>query len=285
MSNLGNTLLACINEVGRRTPKAIQRRIADFPGVLAIFDLLSRNQTKFVLTEEGFSLAINPLLHSNLLASGDLAGYEPELRRKILEVTRPGMVVYDIGANVGVFSFLFFSLVRRGAGVVYAFEPEPNNIACFERTLAKSGTPGVILCKQAVGRAPGTERFDRRGGAFSGRLVGPAESYAPTKNIALVETTSVDTLVLERGFRPPDIVKIDVEGNEGLVLEGMAKVLDQYHPMILCEVHTHLGDAGDLVLKILSSHGYSIAGLDGTPIDAASCSATNIPGYIVAVRP
>lgn len=284
MSNLGNLLLAFVNEIGRRIPKAMQRRIADFPGVLAMFDLLSRNQTRFVTTPEGLSFAINPLLHSNLLASGGLAGYEPDLRRAIIELTRPGMVAYDVGANVGVFSFLFWSIVRPGSGTVYAFEPEPNNIVCFEKTLAANDCSGVILCKQAVGRAPGMERFDRRGGAFSGRLVGQAASYVPTHNIAFVETTTIDTLVLERGFRPPDIVKIDVEGNEGLVLEGMVNVLQKFHPIILCEIHTHLGDAGEQVLDLLSKHGYSISGLDGTRIERASCSGQRIPSHVIAVR-
>ncbi len=283
MSNLGNTLLAGINEVGRRFPKAWLRRIADFPGVLRLFELMSSNQNRFVTTPEGFSLAINPLLHSNLLASDGLAGYEPDLRRVIMRLTRPGMVAYDIGANVGVFSFLFWSIVRQGDGLVYAFEPEPNNIACFEQTLAKNSCPGVKLFKQAVGRIPGREQFDRRGGAFSGRLVGQSASYVPTHNISLVETTSIDALVLEQGYRPPDIVKIDVEGNEGLVLEGMMRVMQQFHPVILCEIHAHLGDAGERVLKLLSMNGYGISDLHGAGVDVADDKDQRVPSYIIAV--
>ena len=276
LNDMPNLLLASINEVGRR--------IADFPGVLRLFELLSRNQTADVTTPEGFTLVINPLLHSNLLASGNLAGYEPDLRRAIIKWARPGMTVYDIGANVGVFSFLFWSIVRQGDGIVYAFEPERNNIECFEKALAKNSCPGVKLCKLAVGRAAGMEQFDRRGGAFSGRLVGQTANYTPTLNIALIETTSIDTLVLEQGYRPPDIVKLEVEGNEGLVLEGMAKVMQQFHPIILCEIHTHLGDAGEQVLQRLSMNGYAIADLHGVEVDVAGVAGRNIPGYIVAIR-
>ena len=231
-----------------------------------MLSLLSRGRMEYALTAEGFTLAYNPLLHANLLATGSLAGYEPVLQETIRHWTKPGMIAYDIGANVGVFSLLFYAMARPGNGRVFAFEPEPNNIACFERTLARNDCPGIILCRQAVSDAPGTAAFDRRGGAFSGRLVGRTQGYSATLNIAQVETISVDVCVFERGLPPPDIIKIDVEGNEGLVLEGMRGVLEKYHPIIICELHTHLGDDGARIREVLLQYGYEISALDACHI-------------------
>jgi len=66
-------------------------------------------------------------MHSNLIHSKNLLSYEPKIRKAIQKFTKPGMIAYDIGANVGVFSFLFASIVNK-EGHVYAFEPEKTGI-------------------------------------------------------------------------------------------------------------------------------------------------------------
>jgi len=111
MQGLRNLLLSAINRVGQAIPKRFQRRIAYFPGILAVFEYLSSYDLVEISTPEGGTIVINPLFHSNLTHSCDLGGYEPEIRKIIWKFTKPGMVAYDIGANVGVFSFLFASIV------------------------------------------------------------------------------------------------------------------------------------------------------------------------------
>ena len=256
MNNLRKVLLIFINYVGQVVPKRVQRYIADFPGVLKFFEKLSNGKLVEISTPEGCRLVINPLFHSNLISSGDLRDYEPEIRKIIVKFTKPGMAAYDIGANVGVFSFLFSSIVGDD-GIVYAFEPEKNNYTCFEEAMGKHHTKNIILDKRAVGISSGTEKFDRRGGAFSGRLVGNA-LYKTTGNMKTVETISIDYVVKEQGYRVPDILKIDVEGNEGMVLEGMKNILDTHSPIIICELHTHLGETTNQVTSLLYSYGYTI---------------------------
>nr|NIQ13436.1 FkbM family methyltransferase [Candidatus Dadabacteria bacterium] len=198
---------------------------------------------------------------SNLFRSGTLENYEPEIRKAILKLTRPGMVAYDIGANIGVFSFLFASIVKSG-GTVYAFEPEKNNYICLEKSLEINNIKNVFLDKRAVGKYKGKEIFDRRGGAFSGRLIGEDVKYNQTGNIEYIDTINIDTLITVENVLAPDIMKIDVEGNEILVLEGMVNTLQKYSPIILCELHTHLGESSNDVINLLIDNGYSIYGLD-----------------------
>ena len=255
-------MLSFINRIGRWVPKPLQRRIADHPGVLGLFEKISHGQFREISTPEGNRLVINPLFHANLAAADRLSRYEPGIRNAIIKFTQPGMTAYDIGANVGVFSFLFAFLVKKN-GIVYAFEPEKNNYRCLEQSVARNDIHHIFIDKRAVGCKRGREIFDRRGGAFSGRLVGDGAVYDVTDNTELVETVSIDSLVADDGFSSPDIVKIDVEGNEGAVLEGMAHTLDTYHPIIICELHTHLGETGDRVINLLRDHDYAISDVGG----------------------
>ena len=286
MPQLSQRLLRQLSRLARALPPTWRRRVADAPGVLRLAESLSRREYLEVEVFDGLPLVINPLFHSSLMEREISGGYEPQIEHAIRTFTRPGMAAYDIGANVGVFSFLFGRLVGD-AGVVHAFEPEQNNTDCFRQSLARYPVRNVQLDTRAVGRAPGTDRFDRRGGSMSGRLVGDAAGYSQSGNVAEVETVSIDTLVEQHGWRPPDIVKIDVEGNEGMVLEGMRNTLARHHPVVVCELHWHLGDDAFLVERLLREAGYAIQAIraseDGgavfEPVDSVSgCT------HIVAIK-
>ena len=142
--------------------------------------------------------------------------------------------------------------------MVYAFEPEENNATCFEESVRINGSTNVVLDKRAVGKSLGRASFDRRGGAFSGRLIDGSTLYAPTENLVTVETVSIDHLVRKEGLRPPDIMKIDVEGNEVMVIEGMRDTLKTHRPILICELHAHLGDARGRLIERLQGAGYAV---------------------------
>ena len=280
-------LLRVINYLGSLLPKRIQRLIADFPGVLFLFQRLGRNVYEVLKTPEGYLLELNPLFHANLISKGSLTDYEPEMRKAIELATRPGQCAYDVGANVGVFSYQFASLVGPG-GRVYAFEPEPNNSQCLSRSIALNDTSNIVLDTRALGSATKTEMFDRRGGAFSGRLVGTGSSHKPTKNLIQVETTSIDHLVEQEHYLAPDVIKIDVEGNERLVLEGMRNTLERNKPVIICELHGHLGDDVEAVFRLLKEFNYniySIADFINSNIRSTPLTSLGRIRHIVAVYP
>lgn len=280
-------LLSYVNRIGRRFPKRIQRFIVDFPGVLKLLERFSKDQSSQIASPEGARLFINPLFHSNLASFGNLNEYEIEIRRAITALTKPGMVAYDVGANIGVFSFLFASIVGNN-GMVYAFEPEENNYLCLKRSIEDNGAVNIVLDKRAVGRKTGVELFDRRGGAFSGRLVSGSTSYQATQNIVKVETVCIDDLIEKGGYRPPQIMKIDVEGNEGMVLEGMRRTLATHHPIIVCELHAHLGESPKHVQRLLSERGYRFLTIESAlrgPHDAThALQDISTEHHVVAIR-
>ena len=273
MNKTKQYLLALINRAGQMLPKRILRLLADSPHVFRFMQKLSRNEYREISTPEGYRIYINPLFHSNLVKTGDIRDYEPQLREAIVQYCKPGMSAWDVGANVGVFTFLFASRVGS-AGIVYAFEPEQNNLECLLRSIQFNGIKNIMPDNRAISDSVSKQHFDRRGGAFSGRLVGNNNSYRSTENIETVDTASIDFLVDEKGYRTPDIIKIDVEGNEYMVLNGMRSILHNRNPVILCEIHTHLGDSSLKVFGLLQSSGYAITDIRGRPVD------TNEPGSL-----
>jgi len=285
MISLRKILITCINRIGQSVPRRFQRRVADFPGVLKFFEKLSTGEEVGITTPEGCNLIINPLFHSNLISTRDLRDYEPDIRKLIQKFTKPGMVAYDIGANVGVFTFLFSSIVGED-GLVYSFEPEENNFTCLQKSIEKNNMKNIVLDKRAISKTNSTEKFDRRGGAFSGRLIGNG-LYHTTGNIKTVETVSIDYVVNDEGYRVPDILKIDIEGNEGMVLEGMKNIMATHSPIVICELHTHLGESKDQVINILSCYGYTISNVrDVLTINSTGETASNKPfeRHVIAIN-
>lgn len=253
-------ILKTLAKTATLIPKSMRRALADTRFFHAILHRTVGNRFRFLTTAEGQQMAIHPIYHGQLLTLKSLVDYEPLEREVIGRLCRPGMTAYDVGANVGMFTCYMSHLVGK-AGHVIAFEPESNNFNCLEVTIRHNGLSNVQLEKKAVGKATELAQFDRRGGAFSGRLATPGKCRM-TANQSTVEVVSLDDLV-KLGTPPPDLVKIDVEGNEVMVLEGMQSILQTHRPTVLCEIHTHLGDPSQAVIEILSRFDYEMFGLEG----------------------
>jgi FkbM family methyltransferase len=247
-----------LNSVARSllSPK-LRRRIADFHWILKFNELILGRLQKDVITPEGLILKLNPLFHGHLSTTESVLNYEPEVRLALVECLKPGKVVYDIGANIGIFSLLMSYLVKQN-GKVYAVEPEMNNFKHLVDSIKANNLNNIIPMQMALGATEGFLQFDRRGGSFSGRIIDSDVQYTPTKNIIPMTIMSVDSLVRNGIADPPDLIKIDVEGFEGKVVLGMRDVIAKYGPVIICELHGHLGDRSEVVYDVLGSAAYSI---------------------------
>jgi len=149
-----------------------------------------------------------------------------EERALFLENVRPGMRVVDIGANIGYFMLLLRSLVGS-EGAVICVEPSPENLPELRRNIRINHFQNVQLHEVAVGAQAGTVGI--RSGINGGVMSSPdAELSSPICRL--------DELVDQE----VDFVKIDVDGYEGLVLEGCARLFDRCRPVVLLEVHPHL---------------------------------------------
>jgi FkbM family methyltransferase len=156
--------------------------------------------------------------------------YEIDRLRALAIATTQGSVVYDVGANVGIYSLLA-SLQVGPTGMVYAFEPQERNLQYLHRHMKLNHVQNCIIFETAVGNTEATRRFSAASWDFSmGRL-------SPQGEI-LVPSTTLDSCIYgEKGLRPPNILKIDVEGAEFEVLEGASRTLTEFHPKVFLEIH------------------------------------------------
>jgi FkbM family methyltransferase len=226
---------------------------------------------------------LNPVFHGQFREPADVEEYERDVKHALALLVDKGACVYDVGANVGILT-LFAAQLTGEAGHVYAFEPEDVNLACLRRTRERNRLANVEVLETCVTSLSNLVIFDRRGGAFSGRAV--YEGMPPvSRNLCQKRSVSLDDFVFLHGNRPPDVVKIDVEGNEAAVLKGMAGILEKYRPSLICELHSHLGDDLTPVYSLLTQSGYSLfrlsEWLQGGQMELQSLADTS---HIVALK-
>ena len=180
--------------------------------------------------------------------------YELHVQHTLRELLRPGDVFYDLGANNGYLSLLAASCAGE-SGRVYSFEPLPQNVERIDQLMALNGVTNQQTIRQAVSGQAGEMQL---------YLGSEVESYTSslirnrrTSEITVEVTTLND---FAASHRPPDLIKMDVEGAEVQVLEGAGTLLSEHPPRHwLIEVHSPQLDRE--VQRILGQYGYRIEGL------------------------
>jgi FkbM family methyltransferase len=182
------------------------------------------------------------------------AGIDPALLGLAAELIRPGETVWDIGANVGLFTFAA-AAAAGPAGEVLAVEPDVHMVGLLRRSaVANPDVAPVNVLGTAVADEVGVARFHiARRNRSTNYLEGFGTGQAGgNRAVQTVPTVTLDWLA-ER-FPLPGVIKIDVEQAEVLVLRGAQQVL-RHGPTVICEVAgTNSAAVGDL----LRPHGYEL---------------------------
>lgn len=210
--------------------------------------------------------------HAGALASGSL---ENSVQEALVRHLPHGGVMYDVGANLGFFSLVAARLVGP-EGRVYAFEPAPENAAAIRRNAELNRVGNIVVIPRAVASRRATARLQLVDDQSWSRLE-EFGKHPGTERVIEVETVALDELVDSGELPPPTLVKIDVEGAELAVLEGMRATLSKYRPAIICELH----DTQDGFAAAMAGHSYRVINLEGAePIDGDGASA-----YALALPP
>jgi len=155
-----------------------------------------------------------------LLEWGCYEKYETELFKRLV---KKGMVVVDIGANIGYYTLLAAHLVGD-EGKVFAFEPDPYNYDLLCKNIDVNGYRNVIPVQKAVSSKSGeTELFLDKSNLGGHSL---SEANVDKGASITVEVTSLDDYFKNKDCEI-DVIKMDVQGSEMEVLEGMTNTINQ----------------------------------------------------------
>jgi FkbM family methyltransferase len=149
-----------------------------------------------------------------------------------------GAIVADVGANIG-----YYALIESDrAAKVYAIEPSPQNLNLLKDNLALNNcTDRVEVHQIAISNNSGKALFTTSEVPNHHRLLGHSEKTP--KNVIEVKATTLDEFI---GDRDVDVIRMDIQGAEWLVLQGMKKILERKKPLrLFIEVHNRrIGNYG-----------------------------------------
>lgn len=180
--------------------------------------------------------------------------YELEFASRVAAAVRPGTVTYDIGSWHGFFAGV---MAAQGARTVHVFEPLPSNARRIAKLVTLNPEKEIRLHACAVGEADGEVDLIIMPETSMAKLVtSKFQSNRTAAERVRVPARSIDALVAAGEIEPPALMKIDVEGAEGLVLLGARETILRHRPEIFAEIHSPalLRECRD----ILSSAGYCV---------------------------
>jgi len=166
------------------------------------------------------TVVINP--HDPVI-SGALAlgAYETSGIAFMRRVCAPGQVVLDIGANVGIYTALA-GIAVGPTGRVVALEPDPESALLLEQTVRANNLHNVRIM-----RAAASDRNGRAKLFVSYTNRGDNHLYAsdPGRECVEVDCIRLDDFLAAEKLSSVDVIKMDVQGFEGHVIEGLEKTL------------------------------------------------------------
>ncbi|RXR33068.1 FkbM family methyltransferase [Flavobacterium piscinae] len=164
------------------------------------------------------------------------------------EISEP--VILDVGANYGFISLALQSNLSKKS-TFYSFEPHPDIFSAFKKSIKKNNIKNITLENYAVGH-----REDN----ISINLYGQTSNILNTGNKVIntveIKQIKLDSYLSERNIIP-DFIKIDVDGYELMVLEGLKETIAKHKPILVVELNDD-----KKVLDFLLTFDYELLNLD-----------------------
>jgi FkbM family methyltransferase len=228
---------------------------------------------------------------ATIFASGKVGGlkfilknsrnWDPEFVCIAVILVKSGQTVWDVGANVGLFSkAAAFHAGERGR--VISIEADIDAVTLLNRTcqLHSPKHAKMTVLPVAVSDTVGFVRFSI---AKRARAANSIQGYGSTQTGGVSETRTLPCVTLDsllEHFPAPDMLKIDVEGAEFLVLQGGNRLLSNVRPVIYCEVAEK---ARSEVTRLLEHHGYGL--WDGSRFDGTTRTKISIAAHNTVAIP
>ena len=206
-----------------------------------------------------YQLQINDYLdHGIYFGMHDLSDFS---RTSLLKNIQAGMIVFDIGANIGD-SVLQIAKKLNGTGSIYAFEPSPDVFQRLNRNVSLNNFNNIETFNLGMADVESQLSFvvedkNHSGGAFISK---------DANNAIKVAVTTIDKFVAEHNLSKLDFLKIDTEGFEVFVLKGGVNTFRNFKPKMFIEVSDSLlkraGSSAKELIQILNELNYHSVRLD-----------------------
>jgi len=186
--------------------------------------------------------------------------HEQPVSEAIVDSLEGARCFVDVGTNLGWYTVL--AAKNLADGLVIGFEMDDLNVDLLRKNVELNQCDNIEIHHAAVSNEPGTISYQRSAAApsavFSIASAGESESGG---EMVTVESVTLDEFFSDRQ-ESPDVMKIDVEGAETMVLNGMKRILRDVKPRLFVEVHpTKLPSYGSSVAEVVSilmDHDYEI---------------------------
>ena len=205
--------------------------------------------------------------------------YEPHVTAFMRRQIKPGMNVIDVGANIGYFTVLASKLVGD-AGTVVAFEANSENARLILLDVEINNLKNVRLLPTALSSEMGSAYFSTHLGSNGGFLSSNLEILQNSRCV-VVPTFRLDQLIEKQ----VDLMKLDVEGAEGLVVEGGWSTISKSRPIVVSEFSPEMlarvsrTRALDY-LKRFADAGYRVFLLERDKADGAGSEIQDIDAFL-----
>lgn len=191
--------------------------------------------------------------------------HEEPVTRLILEVLKDAKCFVDIGTNLGWYTLLASKAIPNG--IVYGFELDELNYELLKKNIEINHCRNVTAIHAALSDREGTVQYARKLHEPSSVFrITPDSSTELPEDLVDVPALALDDFIAREKVIP-DVIKIDVEGAEAKVLQGMKRILTQGDPKIFLEVHpkwlpAFQSSVGEILGQLIDN-GYEIHEIQG----------------------
>lgn len=147
------------------------------------------------------------------------ANYKKAVAKILKQEVKPGDTILDLGANTGYFTCLM-AKIAGAEGKVFAFEPDPDNIAILKRNVAENSLKNITIVPMAVSDESGELKLFKNG-------VHSSVGFDPFPGAKNSDTIIIKVVRLDDFFKEEvSLIKMDIIGSEAKALAGMKKLLE-----------------------------------------------------------
>jgi FkbM family methyltransferase len=159
--------------------------------------------------------------------------FEPDIVRLFDALVGPGDTVLDIGANIGCTSILFGDRTRR----VFSFEPSPSTFQFLSQNIQAAQLDNVTLVNSGLGKTAGSFDLTFSSDNRSGGFISDKTKASVGHQVETITILNGDDVVRQQGIERVHFIKIDVEGFEQNVIEGLAATIARDRPVVALELN------------------------------------------------